>query len=86
MSISGSCAHVALSFDGMDGEVLAWYTALTLTTRIIATLVEYFYFGRPYKVILKRLELVHGIKRRYGFSFDIIIKFYFGLLVLLYPR
>ena len=52
----------------------------------IAILVEYFYSGRPYKVILQRLYLVHGIKRRCGLKFIIIImKIYFGILILDYP-
>ena len=29
-----------------------------------AILIEYFYSGRPYKMVLQRLKLVHGTKRR----------------------
>ena len=54
--------NMALAADAVDGEL----SPNDGFSDIVADLVtEYFHSWRPYSVILARLRLLHGVRRRY---------------------
>ena len=58
------CALCAMSATVDDGKSLFQFL-IELRQFILGILSEYFYSWRPYKLILLRLQIIHGLRRRY---------------------